>query len=220
MMDTRIVQIDPKHVVTESIEKIIETLQGGGIIGYPTETVYGLGGDAMNEQVVEQIYQLKGREVRYPFPLFIDQREDVYLLTRSISPRAETLMTRFWPGPLTLVFDASPSLPQVLTGKECKVGLRISSDPICRAILKRYHKLLISTSANLSGEKPAQSASQVLKYFRDQVNLIVDGGERRSGVPSTVVDVSGTCLRIIREGMITKDEIEKVIGFINESENN
>ncbi|MBN2031471.1 threonylcarbamoyl-AMP synthase [bacterium] len=212
-----IVRIDPKNVDAESIEKVVDHLRCGGIIGYPTDTVYGLGGDGMNEDVIDQIYRLKGRSTQYPFPLLVGRAEDVSRLTRTISFKAEVLMEQFWPGPLTLVFSGSRSLSSLLTGKEGKVGLRLSSDPICQAILMKFEKPLISTSANPSGHKPAQSASQVFDYFGNQVDLILDGGEKKAGVPSTVIDVSGTLPKIIREGAISKGRIEKVIGPLNGS---
>lgn len=215
-----VIQIDPKNIKMESIEQVADVLQHGGIIGYPTETVYGLGGDGLNENVIEQIYRLKGRSSQSPFPLLISRPEDVNRFTQTISPKASILMKQFWPGPLTLVFDASPSLPSLLVGRDCKVGLRVSADPICAAIFMKFGNPLISTSANLAGESPAQSASQIFEYFNNQLDLILDGGERKSGVPSTVIDVSRVSLRIIREGLISKDRIEKVIGPIDESQDN
>ncbi len=207
-----IVRINQKSVDAKSIEKVVDQLRSGKIIGYPTETVYGLGGDGMNEKVIDHIYRLKGRSTQTPFPLLIGRTEDVSRLTRTISLKAEALMEQFWPGPLTLVFDGSPFLPSLLTGREGKVGLRLSSDSICQAILMKFEKPLISTSANPSGQKPAQSASQVLDYFGNRVDLIVDGGEKKSDRPSTVIDVSRTMPRIIREGVILKDRIEKIVG--------
>ena len=213
-----VVQIDPKNIKMESIEKVIDVLEHGGIIAYPTETVYGLGGDGLNEKVIEQIYRLKGRSTQSPFPLLVSRPENVNRFTQTVSPGAILLMKQFWPGALTLVFDASPSLPSLLTGEKGKVGLRVSSDPVCQAIFMGFRNPLISTSANLTGEKPAQSASQIFECFNNQLDLILDGGERKLGVPSTVVDVSGTSPRIIREGKISRDRIEKVIGPIDEAQ--
>ncbi len=214
-----VVQIDSKNIKMESIEQVVDVLQRGGIIGYPTETVYGLGGDGLNENAIEKIYRLKGRSSQNPFPLLIPRPEDVNRFTQTVSLKASILMKQFWPGPLTLVFTAFSSLPPLLIGKEGKVGLRVSSDPICAAIFMKFGNPLISTSANLSGKKPAQSASQIFEYFDSQLDIVLDGGERKSGAPSTVVDVSGTSPRIIREGKISKDRIEKVIGFIDEAQN-
>lgn len=212
-----ILKIDPKNVKTESIEKVIDVLQNGGVIAYPTETVYGLGGDGFNENVIERICRLKGRSNRRPFPLLISRPEDVDQFTQTVSSEALLLMKQFWPGAMTLVFAGSPSLPSLLIGKEGKVGLRVSSDPICQAILTRFYKPLISTSANLSGQKSAQSASQICEYFNNRLDLIVDGGEKKSDVPSTVIDVTERPPRIVREGKISKNRIKDVIGLIDET---
>ncbi len=218
LMDLRVVKFNPLRVPAHLIDRVVDLLMKGGVIGYPTETVYGLGGDAENGDVVDRIYRLKGRGSQKPILVLVAEKEDVNPIVRTVSQKAKILMDRYWPGPLTLVFEASSVLPRALTGEKKKIGIRISPDPLCQALLERFRKPLLSTSGNPAGKEPARSALEVLSYFGDGVDLILDGGGRRSGIPSTVLDVSGDPPRFLRIGAIQKDEIERVMGELNEVE--
>ena len=217
-MDTPIIKIDPANVSGGVLDKVVERLNRGGIIGYPTETVYGLGGNAEDPGVIERIYRLKERDSQRPFLMLIAGQESIHPFVTNISRAAEILMNRFWPGPLTLVFDASPLLPESLIGKKGKVAVRVSSDPVCRVLLEKYQKPIISTSANPSGMEPARSAADVLEFFKGKIDLILDGGMRLTGIPSTILDISGETPRFIRKGSIQKETIESVMGDLHDEE--
>ena len=214
----RVEKVDPDHVLESVIDEVVDLLMRGGVIGYPTETVYGLGGNATEARVVERITRLKGRDSGKPLLVLVNGIEDVLPLIRGFSPRVKILMEDFWPGPLTLIFEASSVLPEAISAGTGRLGVRVSPDPVCRALVERLKKPLVSTSANPTGKKPARTASEVLYYFGDGIDLILDGGERKSEIPSTVLDVSGDIPRLLREGSIQREAIEKVMGGVREQE--
>ena len=214
-MDKKLLTIDPLHIDNALLKEVAIFLKKGSIIGYPTETFYGLGGDATNESVIQRIYRLKQRETYKPLLVLVSRVEEIYPLVLFVSEKAKVMMEHFWPGPLTLVFRSSQALPKLLTGGSGKIGIRISPDPICQVLLKYFKKPLISTSANPAGRKPARSASQVLEYFGEDIEIILDGGERESILPSTVVDVSEDPTKVIRKGLLDIKKIENLIGEID-----
>jgi len=212
----RVLNVQSGSLDASAIEEAVKVLMQGGIIAYPTETVYGLGGDATNERVVERIRELKGREDRKPFLVLVGREEELRPYIAAVSQKARRLMSRFWPGPLTLVFRASSLLPESLTGKNNKVGVRVSSDSFCQRLLCAFTRPLISTSANPAGGRPAHSVSEIRSLFSKGVDLILDGGGRECGIPSTVVDVSLDPPVLLRRGAVAKEDIESVIGKMNE----
>jgi L-threonylcarbamoyladenylate synthase len=197
------------------LDRTAELLLRGGVIGYPTETVYGLGCDALNAEAANRIGTLKGREKNRPFLVLVSGPDAVRPLVREIPGYAQDLMNRFWPGPLTLVFSAAGDVPESLTRGTGKVGIRVSPDSFCRDLMIRFPHPLVSTSANPSRMPPAQSARQVWHYFGRRLDLIVDGGERGAGIPSTVLDVSGPSSVLIREGAIPVSALKPEPGDTN-----
>ncbi len=179
----------------------------GGAVAYPTETFYGLGADALAVQALHRVFQIKGRDQNKPLLLLIAEREWGPGLVKRISPIAERLMERFWPGPLTLVFEASTHLPLILTADTGKVGLRISSHPVAQALVRAVGRAITGTSANLSGQPSASSALEVFKALGKQVDAILDGGRTAGGLGSTVLDVSGVSPKILRQGVISRAEL-------------
>jgi L-threonylcarbamoyladenylate synthase len=196
------------------LEKTVAALDGGGVIAYPTETVYGLGCDAGNPAAVQRVIKLKGRETGKFMLVLVPSSEAAGAVAESVSPRAAVLMSRFWPGPLTLVFKARAGFSDALTAGTGRIGVRVSSDRICRSLLELYGKPLVSTSANPSGKEPARSAGQVIDYFNGRIELVLDGGERRGSAPSTVVDVSGEIPRILRPGPVGVEALQNAVGEI------
>ena len=206
----------PKAPLELIIKEAVDVLNRGGIIGYPTETVYGLGGDGTKPQVVRRIQKLKGRHFDKPLLILTAGIDEAVSLVSNVLPVAKDLMDSFWPGPLTLLFQGRGSLPVGVLGPDHRIGIRVSSDPVCMALLKRFNKPLISTSANPEGEKPATGASEVEGYFECLIDFIVDGGIRKSSKPSTVLDVSVEPPVLIRSGVISKQSIQTVVGRIDE----
>lgn len=207
-------KINSECIQEPDILQIVELLNNGGVIGYPTETVYGLGCDGLNSEAVRRIYRIKRRDYLVPLIALVSDKLSVKEFVTDISESAEILMNEFWPGPLTLIFEASSLVPEILRGEKKTIGLRISSDPICRCLLKKFNRPLVSTSANLSGSMPANSAEEVEKYFKDEVDLIIDGGIRDKDFSSTVLDLSRSIPAILREGCISRSDIQDKIGKI------
>ncbi len=200
----------------ETIDRAVGVLYEGGIIAYPTETVYGLGCDALNLSAIEKICKLKGRDANNPMLVLIPHIADLPAFAQDIQPQAEALMKTFWPGPLTLLLKAASFIPKPLVGLSGTVGVRISPDVVCQALLAKWKKPIVSTSANESGKEPLQSGKDVQTVFNHAVDLIIDDGERNKQMPSTIADVTGREPVIIRPGSISEDVIHKVWGTVNE----
>lgn len=204
-------KINENIISQQVLEQIILGLENGAIMGYPTETVYGLGCNALNVSAVKRVYQLKGRDYSYPMIVLVKDMTMVKALTSSIPDDAAKVMNEFWPGPLTIVFKASSMIPNLLTGDKKTIGLRISSDPVCKMLIHKFKKPLISTSANPSGYKPATSVKQLNSYFKSKLDLIIDSGLRNRSAISTVLDMSGNDPKLLREGEINRSQISQVI---------
>jgi L-threonylcarbamoyladenylate synthase len=189
------------------IEEAAQTILQGGVVAFPTETFYGLAADALNEMALQKIFQIKGREESKPLLLLVSDRSWVPALARKISPLAGRLMEKFWPGPLTLVFEASPHLPAILTANTGKVGLRISSHPAAQALVHAVGRAITGTSANLSGQPSVSTAKGVLQTLGGKLDAILNGGKTAGGLGSTVLDVSGISTQVLREGVITRRDL-------------
>ncbi|OQX94801.1 threonylcarbamoyl-AMP synthase [candidate division KSB1 bacterium 4572_119] len=207
-----ILKINPEKPDINLLQKAAGILKDGGIIGYPTETIYGLGADVFNDEAVEKIYRLKGRDKNKPILIIAASLDQVKELIVSFPEKAVVLTQEFWPGPLTIVFDASPRLNKSITGKQQTVGIRIPNNQICLELIKFAGVPITSTSANLTGNKNPVTAREVAENFGDRLNLILDGGQSNSATPSTVISVINNGIKIIREGAISKFSIMKILG--------
>jgi L-threonylcarbamoyladenylate synthase len=207
-----IIKIDALYPEPSQIEKARGILKRGGIIAYPTETFYGLGVDAANEKAIEQIYTIKGREDKKPISIIIGSAQDVDIFAVNISEGSRKLMKRFWPGGLTLVFKASPTIPKILTAETGTIGIRYSSHAIAAHLARNLPGALSATSANISGKKECTSASEVIDTLGDRIDAIIDGGMTPGGLGSTIVDVSAESPVILREGIIPSSLIDEIIG--------
>jgi L-threonylcarbamoyladenylate synthase len=197
----KLLRIDPHHPPSRLIEEVAQVIRGKGVIIYPTETLYGLGGNPFNPEAVKRVYAIKGREKDKPIPFLIKDRQMLETLVEEIPPLGRELMERYWPGPLTLIFRAKPGLPSPLRSKDGTIGLRISSHPIARQIVEAIDAPLTSTSANPAGAEDLTDCQRIAQLFGDQVDLIIDGGQV-PGVGSTVIDLTASPPRVVREGMI------------------
>lgn len=186
----------------ESLLQISEVISRGGVIAFRTDTFYGLGVDPFNVSAVQKIKQLKGREDGKPILIVISDREHVSRFVQEPSAVFQSLAAKFWPGPLTLIGRAQAEIPNDITSGTGTVGLRLPDDDEVRALVRACGGALTATSANPSGNRPAATAQEVENYFANAVDLIVDGGAARTNRPSTVVDVTGVELKLIREGVI------------------
>jgi len=187
----------------------VRTMKEGGVIAYPTETFYGLGADIGNAQAIEKIYAIKGRDFDKPVSIIIGSRKDLAMFARDITPAAETLMDRFWPGGITLLFSASQNVPGKLTAKTGKIGIRLSSNPVATLLAQSLSGAITATSANRSGQKECVSIEEVMDSIGEKLDAVIDGGRTPGGSGSTIVDVTVDPPIIVREGIVPLSLIAK-----------
>ena len=199
----------------EVIGAAVDALRRGEVVVFPTETLYGLGADAFNSAAVEKILELKGRDPGNPIPVLVADRRMLDGLVVQISPLAEALLLKFWPGPLTIVLPARADIPRPLVNSRGGVGVRISISPIAAKLVEKLGRPLTATSANPSGQAPARTVEEAKNFFAGKIDLFIDGGELISKTGSTVVEIRDNSLAIVREGEIDKVELERAIGKNN-----
>jgi L-threonylcarbamoyladenylate synthase len=190
--------------------KACEVILSGGVIAFRTDTFYGLGADPFNHAAVARIRELKGREDNKPILLLISDVDQVERLISARSDGFNIAARKFWPGPLTIVGTAVAALPEEITSGTGTVGVRLPADQSVRELVRDCGGALTATSANPSGSEPARSAEDVAGYFPVGLDLIVDGGEVTATEPSTVLDVSSSPPRVVREGAISRNVIERL----------
>jgi L-threonylcarbamoyladenylate synthase len=198
---------------SDSIRRAAEILRGGGLVAFPTETVYGLGADAQNEAAVRAMFAAKGRPPDHPVIVHLP---DVALIEKhaiDISPAARQLAAAFWPGPMTLVVRRGPEISNLVTGGLDTVGLRVPSHPVAQALLREFGGLIAAPSANRFGRVSCTTAEHVSQELGERVDLILDGGECLVGLESTIIDVSGPQPAILRPGAVTAEQVSAVLGF-------
>ncbi len=197
-----ILQVDPEHPSDEALNLLAEAVLRGGVVAFPTDTLYGLHCSLFDVSAVEMIARLKRRDRSLAVISLIPETDQAYGLAGEVSEVAARLMTRHWPGPLSLIFRAAPIVPPRVRGAGGTVALRYPRDPLCMRILQRIGGPVVSSSANISGQRPAETAEEVVRIFGNQLDLVVDGGPRHGETPSTLVDVSGPRPRLLRRGAV------------------
>ena len=196
----------------EDIRKAAEIIAKGGLVAFPTETVYGLGADAMNEEAVGKIYEAKGRPSDNPMIVHISRASDIGQLTRFLSPVIVDLIDNFSPGPLTLVVNARPEIPRRTLGGLDTVGVRIPDSEIARKLIEYSDCPIAAPSANISGKPSPTRAEDVIADMDGKIDAILTGPDCRVGIESTVLDVTGETPMVLRPGIITPEQIEAAIG--------
>jgi L-threonylcarbamoyladenylate synthase len=199
----------------ESFEDALAALARGEVIVFPTETLYGLGADALNSRAVDRVFQLKGREPNNPIPVLVADRAMLNMLVVTVPEMANALMDTFWPGPLTLVLPARSETPKPLVNAKGGIGVRISSRPIATQLVARFQRPLTATSANPAGKEPARTLDEAKRYFSETIEIFVDGGRLESKTGSTVVELLNSKIKIIREGEISAAALAQAIGQQN-----
>ena len=198
----------------ETRRRAAEAISAGGVVAFRTDTFYGLGVDPFNASALAAIRRLKGRDEGKPVLVVVADARDAERLVASRSALFDALRAEFWPGPLTLVAAARAELPTELTAGTGTVGVRLPADEEVRGFVRACGGALTATSANLSGSPPARTAEEDARFFPSGRLLVVDGGPTRAELPSTVLDVTGPDARLIREGVITSDELRRVLETI------
>ena len=212
---TLISKIDEKHIDKEEIKKQAKMLKDGKTVIFPTETVYGLGANGLDEEAVSKIYKAKGRPSDNPLILHIYDKKQIIDLVEEISDKAEIVMDNFWPGPITIIFKKKDIVPLRTSGGLDTVAIRMPSNPIARELLKEVKLPIAAPSANISGRPSPTRGKHVYKEMNNRVDGIILGGDCIFGLESTVLDLTNDIPVILRPGSITKEDLENVIGEVS-----
>ena len=200
--------------IQQQVDRGISILKRGGIVAFPTDTVYGLGADANLHQAVERVYQVKERPRNMALPLLLAHILQISEVAEPVPPIAWRLAHNFLPGALTIVLHKSSSVPDIITAGGVTVAVRIPAHPVPVALAQGLGTPIVGTSANLSGKPSALTATEVYSQFGDKIDLVIDGGWCPSGRESTIIDVTGEEPIILREGAISRKELRRVCGDI------
>lgn len=195
----RILKINSNEPETEAIDIASDVLKNGGLVAFPTETVYGLGANLLNKAAIERVYKIKNRPPDKPLTIHISNMDILKEMVSNIPPLAQGLIDRFWPGPLTIILKSKEGE---------KVGFRMPSGKVARSLIEKSGVPVVCPSANISGNKAPRHAEEVLEDLNDNIDMILDGGPTEIGVESTVVDTTVFPCRILREGAIPKASLK------------
>lgn len=211
-------KLDPVAADPEAIHAAAEAIRRGGLVIFPTETVYGLAADASNESAVAKLIEAKGRRDGHPLPVQIAGADRLGSVASSVPDAARVLAERYWPGPLTLVVPRNEHITDLVSGGGDSVGVRVPDHPVALALLRELGTPIVATSANLSGNAPPTCAEAAMSDLGDFVSVVLDSGPCKIGTASTVVDTTGRIPRILRLGSITRGEIVAVVGEVDSGE--
>ncbi len=198
--------------LTKQIEKGITVLRKGGVIAYPTDTVFGVGSGIYSDEGIKRIFELKKRTGNISLPVLLAEVAQVHEVAADIPPCGWKLIDRFWPGGLTLIVYRSRIIKDIITGGGDTVAIRVPDHPVPYHLIKGSGMPLIGTGAQICGEKAVVTAEAVKQQFKDGLDLIIDGGPAPGGIESTIIDITGEAPVIIRKGCIRQEEIELVVG--------
>lgn len=206
-MKTKVIRINSGNIQVSKLKDAAEVLKKGGVVVFPTDTVYGIAANAFNLKAHKKVYKLKGRSFTKPLIVMASSLKELACVAE-MNGMARTLAKKFWPGPLTLILPATQFGTMILGGRS-NLGARIPDCKIALALLKLCGFPLVTTSANISGTPSAKSGKEAIKYFKDKVDFIIDGGVSKESMESTVIDVTRFPFIVIREGCLSKKELEK-----------
>jgi L-threonylcarbamoyladenylate synthase len=198
-------------VLPDQIKEAVRILSDGGVVAFPTETVYGLGADASNPSAVELLYKLKGRPSTHPSIVHLSSVEQIDQWCVDFPPSAEVLANLFWPGPLTMILKKAPDVSLAVTGGQDTIGIRIPAHPVAQQLLRQFGKGIAAPSANRFGRLSPTAAEDVRSEFGQEV-MVLDGGVCQVGIESTIIDLSSGSPRILRPGMILEESINVALG--------
>ena len=209
-----IIKVGPFVLGHDAIERAVEILRDGGLVVYPTRCLYGLGADAANPAAVEKVFAAKGRSLKQPISVICQDEGCLRNIVRSIPPQAEPIMKRYWPGSVTLVFEANSVLPAVLTAGLGRIGVRLPANPVAAALVAGFGRPVTATSANLSGAAGCFRVEDLPPAVLERVDLVLDGGPLEGGLGSTVVDVTGPVPVILREGVVSAQALKRIFSRV------
>jgi len=209
-MMVKIFEVKPNVPRADVITEAASAIRAGGLVVYPTETVYGLGADALSSKAIDKIFKIKGRETKKPIPLAVNSI-DMARQVAELTPAAEVLFKKFLPGPLMIVAKAKPNVLKLITAGTGKVGIRVPDHPVALKLIDFVGGPITSTSANLSGKPAPLTVREALEQLGGKVDVALDAGKCKLGVPSTIVDATARHLKIFRKGPISEEKIKKLL---------
>ena len=214
MKKTLVFKVNPEKPENEAIRAAANIIKSGGLVAFPTETVYGLGADALNATAVLALFEAKKRPLDNPPIVHVGKIENVYKLVREIPPKADMLMRKFWPGPLTLIFRRSDVVPSVTVAGLDTVAIRMPRHNVALALLRECNCPIAAPSANLAGKPSPTSAEHVLEDLNGRIDAILDAGPTHIGVESTVLDLTVEPPQILRPGGTPYEDLKKILGNV------
>ena len=215
-MNTNILKIDSDQPEVDKIKQAAVVIKNGGLVAFPTETVYGLGANAFDSNAVKKIFKAKGRPSDNPLIVHISDMEQLSSLVQNVPLLAEKLIKVFWPGPLTIILESNGKIPDLVTAGLSTVAIRMPKNQIALDLIKKANVPIVAPSANLSGKPSPTIVDHVIEDLKGKVDIIVDGGDVNIGLESTVVDLTKEIPEILRPGKITKSQLEDVVGEVKE----
>lgn len=217
-MKTKIKKIDKTQLDKKEYQKVIkeagEILKAGGLVAFPTETVYGLGADGLNEDAAKKIYAAKGRPSDNPLIVHITNMEDLGQIAADVPKKAKIAAEKYWPGPLTMIFEKTDAVPYGTTGGLNTVAVRMPSDAAARALIQAGGGFIAAPSANVSGRPSPTEAKHVREDLEGRIDMIIDGGPVAIGLESTILDMTADPPVILRPGAVTKEMLEELVGEV------
>lgn len=213
-MRIEIIKVNPHNIDLTKIREAVKKIKEGGLVAFPTETVYGLGADAFNSQAVAKIFEAKNRPLDDPLIVHISQREDLFKLIKDIPDIVSELTNEFWPGPLTLVLKKSEIVPDIVSAGLDTVAIRMPANEIALSLIKESQTPIAAPSANLFGRPSSTNSQHVLDDLNGRIDLIIDGGKSEVGVESTVLDLRQSSPSILRPGGISIERLKETIGGV------
>lgn len=211
-MNTQIIEIDSQNIDLQKMEEAGKLIAGGQLVAFPTETVYGLGGDALDPEASRKIYAAKGRPSDNPLIVHIAEFEDMYRVGKNIPEKAKKLSDAFWPGPLTMIVEKSDAVPDATTGGMNTVAVRMPNHPVALELIRKSGCLIAAPSANTSGRPSPTEASHVAEDLDGKIAMIIDGGQVGIGIESTIIDLTEEIPMVLRPGYITPKMLSEVLG--------
>jgi len=213
-MKPRILKIDPYNINHELLKQGVEMIHNRGLVAFPTETVYGLGANALDAKGVAGIFKAKKRPLDDPLIVHIAEMEDLYYLTKDIPPAAEKLVNRFWPGPLTIILKKNDLIPEIVTSGLDTVAIRMPSNQIAKKFISMAGVPIAAPSANLFGRPSPTTAKHVVDDLAGRIDIVFDGGKTEIGVESTVVKIDDGRVFVLRPGGISIEELRSIVGEV------
>jgi L-threonylcarbamoyladenylate synthase len=215
ILNTEIIRIDPFNIERDKLSKAALALRCGGLVAFPTETVYGLGANALDEQAVAGIFRAKNRPADNPLIVHITDRQKIHELTSRLPECAGAIMDAFWPGPLTLIVPRSEIVPDIVTAGLDTVAVRYPSHPVAAALIEMSGVPVAAPSTNTSGRPSPTKAEHVIEDLYGKVDYIIDSGSVEVGLESTVLDITVIPPSILRPGMVTREQLASIAGTVN-----